>query len=103
MAEAASHERRIKAELLQSAEAIEDARGLRATLSEAAAERGAVIASAGTHPFSRWEHQDVTDNERYRELMEEMRWARKALAVSLDSSALQTLDSMMRPRSTQLA
>ena len=86
MAEAASHERRIKAELLQSvievathvagsvAEAIEDARGLRATLSEAAAERGAVIASAGTHPFSRWEHQDVTDNERYRELMEEMRW-----------------------------
>ena len=86
MAEAASHERRIKAELLQSvievathvagsvAEAIEDARGLRATLSDAAAERGAVIASAGTHPFSRWEHQDVTDNERYRALMEEMRW-----------------------------
>ena len=86
MAEAAAHERRIKAELLQSvievathvagsvAEAIEDARGLRATLSDAAAERGAVIAAAGTHPFSRWEHQDVTDHERYRALMEEMRW-----------------------------
>jgi carboxylate-amine ligase len=56
------------------AEAIEDARGLRATLSEAAAERGAVIASAGTHSFSRWEHQDVTEHERYRELMEQMRW-----------------------------
>jgi carboxylate-amine ligase len=56
------------------AEAIEDARGLRATLRDAAAERGAVIASAGTHPFSRWEHQDVTDQERYRALMEEMRW-----------------------------
>jgi glutamate---cysteine ligase / carboxylate-amine ligase len=56
------------------AEAIEDARGLRATLREAAAERGAVIASAGTHPFSRWEHQEVTEHERYRALMEEMRW-----------------------------
>ena len=56
------------------AEAIEDARGLRATLSDAAAERGAVIASAGTHPFSRWEHQEVTEHERYRALMEEMRW-----------------------------
>ena len=86
VAEAAAHERRIKAELLQSvvevathvagsvAEAIEDARGLRTTLRDAAAERGAVIASAGTHPFSRWEHQDVTDQERYRALMEEMRW-----------------------------
>jgi glutamate---cysteine ligase / carboxylate-amine ligase len=56
------------------AEAIEDARGLRRTLRDAAAERGAVIASAGTHPFSRWEHQEVTDRERYRALMEEMRW-----------------------------
>ena len=56
------------------AEAIEDARGLRATLRDAAAERGAVIASAGTHPFSRWEHQEVTEHERYRELMREMRW-----------------------------
>jgi carboxylate-amine ligase len=86
VAEAAGHERRIKAELLQSVievathvagsvgEAIEDARGLRATLRDAAAERGAVIASAGTHPFSRWEHQDVTDSARYRALMEEMRW-----------------------------
>jgi glutamate---cysteine ligase / carboxylate-amine ligase len=55
-------------------EAIEDARGLRATLRDAAAERGAVIAGAGTHPFSRWEHQDVTEAERYRELMSEMRW-----------------------------
>jgi glutamate---cysteine ligase / carboxylate-amine ligase len=55
-------------------EAIEDARGLRATLRDAAAERGAVIASAGTHPFSRWEHQEVTEHERYRELMSQMRW-----------------------------
>jgi glutamate---cysteine ligase / carboxylate-amine ligase len=86
VAEAAAHERRIRAELLQSVievathvagsvgEAIEDARGLRTTLRDAAAERGAVIASGGTHPFSRWEHQEVTDRQRYRALMEEMRW-----------------------------
>jgi carboxylate-amine ligase len=55
-------------------EAIEDARGLRATLRDAAAERGSVIAGAGTHPFSRWEHQDITEQERYRALLEEMRW-----------------------------
>ena len=56
------------------AEAIEDARGLRETLRDAAAERGAVIASAGTHPFSRWEHQDVSEHKRYQELLSEMRW-----------------------------
>ena len=36
-------------------------------------------------------------------LMDEMRWARKALAVSFESSALHTFDSMMRSRGTQLA
>jgi glutamate---cysteine ligase / carboxylate-amine ligase len=56
------------------AEAIEDAQGLRMTLRDAAAEGGTVIAAAGTHPFSRWEHQDVSEHERYRALMAEMRW-----------------------------
>jgi carboxylate-amine ligase len=43
-------------------------------LRDAATERGALIASAGTHPFSRYEHQDVTEQERYRELVESMQW-----------------------------
>ena len=34
----------------------------------------ALIASAGTHPFSRYEHQDVTEQERYHELIEAMQW-----------------------------
>ena len=80
------HEGRVKAELLQSvvevatnpsgsvAEAIQDLRGLRARLRDAAGERDALIASAGTHPFSLYEHQDVTDRPRYRELVEDMRW-----------------------------
>jgi carboxylate-amine ligase len=33
-----------------------------------------VVASAGTHPFSRYEHQEVTDRPRYVELMAAMQW-----------------------------
>jgi glutamate---cysteine ligase / carboxylate-amine ligase len=80
------HEGRFKPELLQSvvevatnvarsvAEAMEDLRGLRRRLRTAALERDALIASAGTHPFSLYEHQQVTDRPRYRELMDDMRW-----------------------------
>src|ERR687886_813297 len=64
--EAAGEDKRIKRELMKSvveaathpaasvAEAMEEARSLRARLRDAAAEEGAVIASAGTHPFSRY-------------------------------------------------
>ncbi|MGB2952512.1 MAG: glutamate--cysteine ligase [Gaiellaceae bacterium] len=77
---------RIKAELLQSvievatpvattvSLAVEEARELRARVRDAAAESGVLIASAGTHPFSRYEHQEVTDQPRYRELIEAMQW-----------------------------
>ena len=62
-------EPRIKPELHQSvvetatrisasvAEAVDDLVDLRARLRRAAAEDGPLIASAGTHPFSRYEHQ----------------------------------------------
>lgn len=80
------HEGRVKHELLQSVvevatnvagsvdEAMEDLRGLRSRLRDAAAERDALIASAGTHPFSRHEHQEVTERPRYQELAEDIRW-----------------------------
>jgi glutamate---cysteine ligase / carboxylate-amine ligase len=80
------HDGRVKPELLQSVvevatnvahsveEAMNDLRGLRARLRDAAAERDALIASSGTHPFSRYEHQEVTDRPRYRELIEDMGW-----------------------------
>jgi carboxylate-amine ligase len=79
-------EKRIKAELLQSVvevatnvagsvgEAVDDLRDLRRRLRAAAGEWNAVIASAGTHPFSRYEHQEVTDEPRYQDLIESMRW-----------------------------
>jgi carboxylate-amine ligase len=83
---AAGHDERIKPELLQSTaevatdvartvgEAIDHARELRRRVRDAAAERGVLIASAGTHPFARYEHQDVTEQDRYRELIESMQW-----------------------------
>jgi len=86
VAESAGADERIKAELLQSTveiathvhasapAAVDEARTLRARLRDAARERNALIASAGTHPFSRYEHQDVTEQERYRDLIDAMQW-----------------------------
>lgn len=80
------HEGRVKPELLQSVvevatkvsgtvgEALEDLARLRARLRDVAGESDSLVASAGTHPFSRYEHQEVTDRPRYRELIETMRW-----------------------------
>jgi len=79
-------EKQIKAELLQSVvevatdvastvgEAMEDLRRLRRRLRDVSAESGALIASAGTHPFSRYEHQEVTEEPRYQDLIQSMRW-----------------------------
>jgi carboxylate-amine ligase len=80
------HEGRVKPELLQSVvevatkvagsvgEALEDIARLRARVRDAAAENGSLVAAAGTHPFSRYEHQEVTDRPRYHELVADMRW-----------------------------
>ena len=35
-------------------------------------ERGLLLAAAGTHPFARWEDQEIVDRPRYRELVEEL-------------------------------
>jgi carboxylate-amine ligase len=79
-------QKRVKPELLQSVvevatriagsvgEAIEELVDLRRSLRDVAGESDALIASAGTHPFSRWEHQEVTRRPRYQELIEAMRW-----------------------------
>jgi glutamate---cysteine ligase / carboxylate-amine ligase len=84
--EASGGHPQIKPELLQSTaeaatevagtvgEAIEHARELRRAIRDATAESGVLVASAGTHPFARYEHQDVTDEARYRELVEDMQW-----------------------------
>jgi carboxylate-amine ligase len=76
----------VKPELLQSVlevathvhetvpEALDEARALRRRVAEAAAEGGTLVVSAGTHPFSRYEHQEVTEQERYLDLIDRMQW-----------------------------
>jgi carboxylate-amine ligase len=84
--DAAEGDERIRPELMQStvevatepthtvSEAIDEARELRRRARDEAESRGYLIASAGTHPFSRWEHQEITDKPRYAELIEALQW-----------------------------
>jgi carboxylate-amine ligase len=85
--EAARSDERIKAELLQSTvevatkparsvgEAIAEAGELRRRAHSEAEASGVAVISAGTHPFSRYEHQDVTEEPRYADLVESLQWA----------------------------
>lgn len=62
-------------------DAIAEAREIRRLLRDAASQRGALIVSAGTHPFSRWEHQEITQTPRYQGLVEELRWVAEQVAI----------------------
>ncbi|MGH2411902.1 MAG: carboxylate-amine ligase, partial [Chloroflexota bacterium] len=45
---------------------------LRATASDLVREHGLRLVAAGTHPFSHWQTQPTTDNERYHMLEEDL-------------------------------
>lgn len=45
---------------------------LRNIIGEIAAKQNLVFAAAGTHPFSRWQDQLITDHPRYHEIVKEM-------------------------------
>jgi len=47
-------------------------RELRSLVAELGAERGLLIGAAGTHPFGRWEDQEIVERERYAELIAEL-------------------------------
>jgi carboxylate-amine ligase len=49
-------------------------RELRSRVGSWAAACGASLASAGTHPFSRYKDQKVTDQERYKNVLRTLRW-----------------------------
>jgi glutamate---cysteine ligase / carboxylate-amine ligase len=59
-------------------------RGLRRQVSDSAQRQGLCIGSAGTHPVGRWEDQRITASDRYRDLVDELRWvARQELIFGL--------------------
>ncbi|CAN5315350.1 glutamate--cysteine ligase [soil metagenome] len=88
-----AHDDRVRQELMTSVleaatgvhervgEAIGEIREIRGRLRDAAAEHGALIASAGTHPFSRWENQEITDSPRYQGVVEKLRWVAERVAI----------------------
>lgn len=55
-------------------EAEKQLRELRGRVNSWAAACGASLAAAGTHPFSRYKEQKITDHERYRKVIETLRW-----------------------------
>jgi carboxylate-amine ligase len=61
---------------------IKDARkevaDLRSNIAALADKRKLCIASAGTHPFSHWKDQEITDHPRYHEIINEMREVARA-------------------------
>src|SRR5437867_11412909 len=75
---------RVKPEMMQSvvevgtkicadiSEAREEVLQLRGTLATLLRPAGLRIASAGTHPFSHWQDQQITEHERYKVLEEEL-------------------------------
>jgi glutamate---cysteine ligase / carboxylate-amine ligase len=90
---AAAGDERVRQELMTSvlevatgvhhrvADAVDEVRAVRRRLRDAAAEHGALIAAAGTHPFSHWEHQEITDSPRYQGVVEELRWVAEQVAI----------------------
>jgi glutamate---cysteine ligase / carboxylate-amine ligase len=56
------------------AESEKQLRELRGRVGSWAAACGASLASAGTHPFSRYRDQKVTDQERYKNVISTLRW-----------------------------
>jgi len=51
---------------------------LRKMVAELASKQGLKIAAAGTHPFSKWQDQLITDNPRYHEIVNEMQDAARS-------------------------
>ncbi len=61
-----------------------EVRSLRRHASELAGRRGLTIASAGTHPFARWEDQRIVGRPRYRSLVDELAFvARQELVYGM--------------------
>ena len=59
-------------------EAWQDVAALRKTISEIADHLGFAMGAAGTHPFSHWESQLITDHIRYNELVNELQEAARS-------------------------
>ena len=63
------------------AEARADLEGTLGEVVPVAHELGLALLCAGTHPFSEWSAQEITDNERYHRLVDEVQWPARRMAI----------------------
>ncbi len=54
---------------------------LRSMVCEIAEKSGHRIVAAGTHPFSRWQEQEVTEKDRYRNLVADLQYVARRLLI----------------------
>ena len=59
-------------------EAYKDVSDLRKTIAGIAGELGFAMGASGTHPFSHWESQLITDHDRYNEIVNELQEAARS-------------------------
>ena len=59
----------------------DDLKSIRSNIANFAKENGTRIAAAGTHPFSHWRDQIVTDKDRYHGLFDSMQYVAKRLLI----------------------
>src|SRR5579871_3389630 len=59
-------------------EAFNDVATLRKTISQIANDNGFWVGASGTHPFSHWENQLITDHARYNEIVNELQEAARS-------------------------
>jgi len=59
-------------------DAAEDLKNLRRTMIKLTEEHGLLLAAAGTHPFADWRAQEVTPDERYLQIVEDMQMVARA-------------------------
>ena len=59
-------------------EAFKDVPHLRKTISQIAGDLGFWVGASGTHPFSHWESQLITDHVRYNEIVNELQEAARS-------------------------
>jgi carboxylate-amine ligase len=59
-------------------EAFKDVATLRGTIAQIAGDLGLWVGASGTHPFSHWDSQLITDHVRYRQIVEELQEAARS-------------------------
>lgn len=62
-------------------EARQEVQRLRSMVAEIAEKNNRKIVAAGTHPFSRWRSQVITDKERYKGLIKDMQYIARRLLI----------------------